>query len=271
MKKFKFILSLLIILVLSLYVIFFYDKNKGSSVVKERFVVGLDDTFAPMGFRDQNGEIVGFDVDLAREVGKRLNLSVVFQPCVWSSVFLELKGKNIDAIWNGVSINPARKKQALFSKPYITNRMVIVVAERSKDKILKKSDLKGKKVAVQSGSPAYDYVKSYSGKDFNSAALKELVQYPDNYTALLDLAYGGVDAVVMDEIVADYYVAKKKNGLLKIADDFAKEKYGIAFRKEDVVLRDKVQRVLDEMKRDGTAKKISQKWFGRDVFSGVSK
>jgi len=224
-----------------------------------------------MGFRDAKGKMVGFDVDLVREVALRLKLRPIFLPCVWSSIFLELKGCNIDMIQNGVSMNSARKEQALFSRPYLVNRMVIVIAKTSKDRIKKRGDLVGKKIAVQSGSPAFDYVKNYKGNDFDPASLKELVQYPDNYSALFDLSYKGVDAVVLDEIVADYYITRKKVDLLKISDTFATEKYGIAFRKGDKALCDKVQETLDAMGRDGTAAKISKKWFGRDVFRASSK
>jgi polar amino acid transport system substrate-binding protein len=243
------------------------------------FVVGLDDTFAPLGFRDAHGEVVGFDVDLAREVAVRLKLRVTFQPCVWDSIFLELKNYTIDAIWNGVSMNPERAKQALFSRPYATNRMVIVVAaavavsgahggaQANGAAVIKsRADLQGKRIAVQSGSPAFTYVKNYRGADFDPATLKELVQYSDNHMALLDLVRGGVDAVVLDEIVADYYITQKKVGVRKLADYFASEKYGIAFRAQDHALRDKVQAVLDEMQRDGAAARISKKWFGWNIF-----
>jgi len=236
---------------------------------KGSLVIGLDDTFAPMGFRDKQGKIVGFDIDLATEVARRLNLQPVFQPCVWSNIFMELNGNNIDLIWNGVSMNEAREKQVLFSRPYLNNRMVILVAKKSLSYIKSKADLNSKKVAVQSGSPAFDYVQGYKGADFNPSTLKEFVQYPDNYTALLDLRYGGVDAVVLDEIIADYYNAQQRAELVKLEDAFAKEKYGIAFRKTDRALRDKIQQTLNAMENDGTAAKISKKWFGRNVFLTV--
>jgi polar amino acid transport system substrate-binding protein len=228
------------------------------------FVVGLDDTFAPMGFKDKNGQIVGFDVDLAKEVASRLKLKIIFKPCVWDTIFLELKNGNIDAIWNGVTMNPEREANALFSKPYMTNRVIILVNADSN--INKLADLKGKKVAAQAGAPAADYIAKYKGKDFNPATLKELVQYPDNSTALFDLANKGVDAVSIDEIFADYYMKNSKVKFKKVSGFFTVEQDGIAFRKNDVELRNKVQGALDSMIKDGTASKISEKWFGRDVF-----
>lgn len=232
---------------------------------KKIFIVGLDDTFAPMGFKDKSGQIVGFDIDLAKEAARRMNMPIAFQPCVWDSVFFELNKGTIDAVWNGVTINSERQAKVLFTKPYMTNRVIVLV--NAKSNINKLSDLKGKKVAAQAGSPAVDYITKYQGKDFNPATLKEVVQYPDNSTALFDLAKNGVDAVVIDEVFADYYMQARKTKFRKLPNFFATEQDGVAFRKKDVELRDKVQGALDSMVKDGTAAKISYKWFGRNVFA----
>ncbi|MDR1057598.1 MAG: amino acid ABC transporter substrate-binding protein [Coxiellaceae bacterium] len=263
--KTKFLI-LIIVMVLASIILFFRTTNSNVSdgdlswekvQKKGSLIIGLDDTFAPMGFRDKEGQIIGFDIDLAKEVAKRLNLELIFQSCIWNSIFMELNGNKIDLIWNGVSMSDGREQQALFSRPYAVNRMVIVIAEKSLHRIKSRSDLNDKKVAVQSGSPAFDYVKRYQ--------IKELVQYPDNYTALLDLQYGGVDVVVLDEIVADYYITQRRAKLVKLRDSFTKERYGIAFRKSDRALRDKIQEILDAMEQDGTVVKISEKWFGKNM------
>jgi polar amino acid transport system substrate-binding protein len=162
-------------------------------------------------------------------------------------------------------MNEERQANALFSKPYMTNSVVIVVNEKSS--INKLADLKGKKVAVQAGAPAATYVQNYQGAGFNAKMLKELVQYPDNAMAFYDLKKGGVDVVAVDEIFADYYIKTQKLRLRRLPDFIAKEQIGIAFRKNDTTLRDKVQEALDSMIKDGTAARISMKWFGRDVFS----
>ena len=85
---------------------------------KGELVVGLDDTFAPMGFRDEKGEIIGFDIDLAKEVGKRMGVKVKFLPCDWDGIILSLNSKKIDVVWNGMTITEKRKEQINFSKPY---------------------------------------------------------------------------------------------------------------------------------------------------------
>lgn len=232
---------------------------------KGTLIIGLDATFAPMGFKDKKGEIVGFDIDLAKEVGKRLNLKIILQPCVWDSIFFELKNGNIDAIWNGLTINEERKTNALFSRPYMTNKVVILVNENSNIKRL--ADLKNKKIAAQAGAPAVDYIKKYKSADFNPRILKELAQYPDNAMAFYDLVQGGVDAVAVDEIFADYYITTQKLKLRKLPDFIAEEQIGIAFRKNDIALRNQIQAAIDAIVRDGSGSKISKKWFGRDIFS----
>ncbi|HBS52077.1 MAG TPA: amino acid ABC transporter substrate-binding protein [Coxiellaceae bacterium] len=241
------------------------DDSYKKIQTKGTFIVGLDETFAPMGFRDKNGQIIGFDIDLAKEVARRLKVKIVFQPCVWDSIFFELKNSNIDAIWNGMTISEERKIKVLFSKPYMTNKVVVLVNKNSDIKRL--ADLNGKKVAAQSGAPAVDYIQNYKGSDFKPTTLKKLVQYPDNPMALYDLIKGGVDAVAVDEIFADYYTKMQKLKFRKLSGFLGKQQFGIAFRKNEVALRDKVQSALDSMIQDGTAAKISKKWFDRNIFS----
>ena len=107
----------------------------------KKMVIGLDDNFAPMGFRNEKNEIVGFDIDLAREACKRAGMEVTFKPIDWSAKEAELNGKRIDAIWNCFTINPEREKVIQFSKPYINNCQVVAVPVDSKVETL--ADLKG--------------------------------------------------------------------------------------------------------------------------------
>lgn len=266
-KKLLIIISITSIFITSTFAA--SDDSLQKIKTKGTWVIGIDETFAPLGFRDKNGQIVGFEIDLAKEVGKRLEIKTIFQPCVWDSIFMELQNGNIDAIWNGVTINDERKAKALFSKPYMNNRIIIVVNQDSN--INKLSDLNGKKIAAQAGAPAVDYVKNYKGNTgFNPSTLKELVQYPDNLTALFDLRKNGVDAVVVDETFADYYMTMQGVKFRKLTDFFAVEEDGIAFRKNDIAFRDAVQTALDSMIKDGTAAGISNKWFGRNIFAGVN-
>lgn len=224
------------------------------------FVLGLDDSFPPMGFRDEKNEIVGFDIDLAKEVAKRLGVKFRAQPINWDSKEQELNTGKIDCIWNGLTITDERKKNLSFSKPYLANKQVVVVKKGSGYKKL--SDLAGKKIALQSGSSAEDAVND--SPDFKKS-VKELVFLEQNLLALNDLVIGGVDGVVMDSIVAEYSIELSGMPLELLDESLASEEYGIAFRKQDVQLTDAVQKALEDMAADGTVARISSVWFGSDI------
>lgn len=123
------------------------ESEATSSNDDQTFVVGLDDSFPPMGFRDENNDIVGFDVDLAKEVAQRLGMEVVLQPINWDTKELELDSGNIDVIWNGLTITEERKEVMDFTQPYLENDQVIVV--KSDSEIATKADLAGRNIGVQ--------------------------------------------------------------------------------------------------------------------------
>ena len=226
----------------------------------EPIVIGIDDNFPPMGFRDEKNEIVGFDIDLAKEAAKRLGVEVTFKPIDWSAKEAELNSKRIDALWNGLTITEERKKNILFTSPYLKNHQIIVVTEKSS--IQTKVDLKDKVVGVQDGSSAIGAVEA----DAETAkSLKELKKFGDNVTALMDLSAGRLDALVVDEVVGRYYTAKKPEEYRVLDENFGTEDYGVGTRKDDTALGEKLQKALDEMKADGAAAQISTKWFGKDI------
>lgn len=247
----------------SLFVSCKKDSDQSLKAIKDKkvFVLGLDDSYPPMGYRDENGEIVGFDIDVAREVCSRLGVELKTQPIDWSAKELELLSKNIDCIWNGFTVTEERKEKILFSEPYLKNRQVIIV--RSNDTIDTISALKGKKVGVQAGSSG-----EYAFEQTDVYPTVNVVAFKDFLTAITDLRIGGVDAVVIDEIVADSQIKKASAANeLKIlrSEPIASEDYAIGFRKGEQQLVDAVWQKISEMKKDGTLKKISEKWFGSDL------
>ena len=226
------------------------------------FVMGLDDAFAPMGFRDDDGNIVGFDIDLATEVCKRLGYELVLQPIDWDSKEMELNNGNIDCIWNGFSITDERLESMTMSVPYIANAQVIIVKKDSG--IAAKEDLAGKEIGVQKGSSAKDAVE---GDDL-AGVISQMSEYPTNVDAFNDLMAGRVSAVVADVIIAKYYLATDAYADLEIIGDaLAPEDYGIGFKKGNTELKDAVEGALREMVADGTAAEISAKWFGEDIMA----
>jgi len=227
---------------------------------KGEFVLGLDDSFPPMGYRDENGEIVGFDVDIAKEVCSRLNIKLKLQPINWDAKEQELNSGKIDCIWNGFTITEERKNKLLFTEPYMKNRQVLIVTADAAFKTL--SDLKGKKLGLQAGSSAADALNS--APDFKDT-LKDVIEFDDNMTALMDLEKGGIDVVLMDEIVARFYIQNKGKQYRVLDQELASEEYGIGFRKNDEKLMAKIQETLKSMAKDGTLAEISNKWFAKDI------
>lgn len=238
------------------------DTSVQAILDKGTFVLGLDDSFPPMGFRDENNDIVGFDIDVAKVVAEKLGVAFEAQPIAWDSKELELSSGNIDCIWNGLSITPEREESMCMSFSYLNNQMIFYV--KADSGIATKEDLAGKVVAVQNGS----YAEELLAGDFADLAATfngDVLGYDEYLTALMDLQSGGCDAVLVDKVVGEYKIAGMGAtdivGAVVLADD----NYGIAFRKDDQALCAKVQEILIAMKADGTLAEISTKWFGQDI------
>lgn len=234
-----------------------WEKIKKTGTI----VIGIDDAFPPMEFRTDKNELVGFDIDASKELGRRLGIKVEHMPTVWDTVILSLKSKKFDIVWSGMSVTPDREKEISFTKPYIMEKQVIVVKAGNK-KIKGLKDL-GKEtiVGVQLGSTSDDALKKLN-KQF-----KETKKYDKNTDAFLDLKIGRIDALAVDELVGRYYLSQKPGEYTVLLESLLSEPIGIGLRKEDVALKNKIQKTLDAMFKDGTMKKISIKWFGDDITS----
>ncbi len=238
----------------------FADDSLQAMKARGKLVLGLDDSFPPMGYRNDDNEIVGYDIDLAREVAKRLGVQLAPQPIDWNAKEQELNTGKIDCIWNGFTITEERAKAMLFSKPYLRNAQVVVVKQGSPYTTL--ASLKGRKVGLQAGSSAADALAA--AKDFK-ASLKQVVEFKDNLTALMDLEARGVDAVVMDLILANDNIKRSGKPYVVLGETLAPEVFGVGFRKGDASLRDAVQAALEGMAKDGTLARITTTWFGSDI------
>ncbi len=232
------------------------------SDVKEKgvLVMGLDDSFPPMGFRDENQDIVGFDVDVAKAVAEKMGVELKLQPIDWAAKEQELSTGNIDCIWNGFTKTPERDENMTLSIPYMKNTQVVVVLADSEINTI--ADLAGKVVDVQSGSSAELAIEGVEGF---KESLKELVAIADNVKAMMDLGIEGADAVVMDEVVARYYMAKSEGKYRLLDEKLADEEYVIGFKKGNETLRDGVTAALKSLKEEGTLQTIAEKWFGADI------
>ena len=223
-----------------------------------KFILGLDATFKPMGYTDENDQIVGFDIDVAAEVCKRMGVELVNQPINWDTKETDLELGKCDCIWNGMSVSPERAEKMNLSEPYMKNAMVFVV--KGDSLVTSMDDLKTAKIAVQNGSTAQDILEKSEIKDTITIAA-----IGTNVEALQQLEMGLCDAVFLDKIVADYEIKTTGKNLRVLPEGLEEEEYAIGFRKNDQALRDEVQKILGEMKADGKLAEISTKWFGSDI------
>ncbi|OUQ59059.1 amino acid ABC transporter substrate-binding protein [Tyzzerella sp. An114] len=237
-------------------------ENSGEATLDyDKIIVGLDDTFAPMGFRDENGELTGVDVELANAVSEELGIPFEFQPIDWSMKETELNNGTVDLLWNGYTITDERKEVVSFTDPYLENRQIVVTMADSDINSI--ADLAGKTVAAQDMSSAVDAIE---GKPEVKDTFAELVTFETNDQCLRDLEAGRSDAVVADEVLVKYYISQKGAEKYKILDeDFGEEEYGIGARKDDTALVEAINGAMDALKEDGTTKAIGEKWFGDDI------
>lgn len=174
-----------------------YVKNQG------KLIVGLDDTFAPMGFRDADGKLVGFDIDMATEVGKILGVTIEFTPIVWATKELSLSGKKIDCIWNGLSRTPPREQEMTLTGNYLNNKIVVMGPKASQVKTLE--DLAKFKIGIQTASSALEVVQKNSVYESIKDNLVEFDTYDE---VILDIKAGRLDVMIVDEVLGNY---KKEN------------------------------------------------------------
>ena len=237
-------------------------NNSNSSSKPNKIIAGLDDTFAPMGYRDDNGQIIGFDVDMARAIGKEIGVEIEFKPIDWGSKETELSSGRIDCIWNGLSMTPERKEKMDFTNPYMNNDQVYVVLNDSSYQSAE--DLKGKNVCGQEGSTGEAAMNANEELKNSFAQFKT---YPEFTSCYMDLDAGRMDAVVVDSVMADYYMTKVPNKYRVLPGNVAREQLGVAVKKgnEELVklLNDGMKKVIDS----GEASQISNKWFKRDAIA----
>lgn len=241
------------------------DTSLEDIKAKGKFVVGLDATFAPMGFTDESGEIVGFDIDLAKASAEKMGVDVEFLPIDWDSKSMELASGNIDVIWNGFSISDERKKEVLFTDPYLTTGQVVVV--KADSDIAKKTDLAGKKVALQDGSTSEEALKADTAT-YEAIGDSNISRFKENTQVLMEVESGRADAAVIDEIFVRYYLAKEgMTDKFKVLDEsFADEDYGVGGRLNDVSFINALNDAIKACISDGTASKYSLEWFGEDMY-----
>ncbi len=237
------------------------QQADGNGEQKATFTVGFDQNFPPYGFKGEDGEFTGFDLELAAEVANRLDREIVYQPVDWDAKDFELESGAIDCIWNGFTMT-GREEDYTWSEPYMNNTQVFAV--RADDDINSAEDLAGKIVAVQTDSSAQKALNEPENADL-TASFGDVVICGEYNAAFMDLEAGAVDAIAMDVGVARYQINGREDEFKILDDEIASEQYAVGFKLGNTELRDEVQNALNEMAADGTVAEISNKWFGEDV------
>ncbi len=233
--------------------------DAGAEAGRKQLIVGFDAEYPPYGYMDDNGEYVGFDLDLAQEVCNRNGWELVKQPIDWDSKDMELKSGSIDCIWNGFTIT-GREEDYTWTEPYVDNSIVVVVSADSDIQTL--DDLAGKVVATQADSSALAALTDDSEDNADNLALAasfaDLQQVADYNSAFMNLESGAVDAIAVDIGVAKYQVDSRGDAFRMLDDAISTEQYAVGFKLGNTELRDTVQKTLDEMAADGTVDKIAE-------------
>ena len=221
------------------------------------YVVGTDAAYAPFEFQNEKGEIVGFSIDLLQAVAAKGGFEVKFVNTPWEGIFNALQQGDRDLLISSITITDERKQTMDFSTPYFDAYQLIAV--KAPSKVAKFDDLKKLKVGVQTGTTGDEVVTKLQGK--NSANVKRFESTP---LALKELEAGGVDAVVADNGVVVNYVTNNAGANFKTVSDsaFAPEQYGIAVKKGNAELLEKVNKGIAAIKADGSYDQVYAKTFG---------
>lgn len=230
---------------------------------KDSVTIGFDETFVPFGFKDDSGEYVGFDIDLAKEILGRMDVDYEFQPIDWTLKETELNTGNIDMIWNGYTKTKEREKKLAFSDVYHQSRQIFVVMEDNEE-IQTREDLAGKVVATQDDSSPLENMRQDPGfmKSLDGGAP---VTYPSYVEVFTDLETGRADAIAVEDSMLLYYLAAGLKGdnyrILDESQDLGIGEIAVGFRKEDEDFVKEFNKVLKDVKDDGTFDQIKEKWL----------
>lgn len=241
-----------------------YKKNK-------KIVIGFDNTFVPMGFQDEEGNNVGFDIDLANAVFAEYDIEVDWHPITWSMKEKELNNGNIDLIWNGYSVTDERKEMVLFSDVYMETEEVLIVKKDSG--ITQLSDMKDKILGAQAASSGYEAFVNTPAILKDIVKDKDAVQYDTFTQAFIDLKNDRINAVIGDKIYANYYLAQENesDNYLLISTDLESGDFAVGARKADKTLVKNINAAFKELYKKGEFQKIATKWFDEDTAAPAVK
>lgn len=220
--------------------------------------VGLEGTYPPFNFQDENGQLTGFEVDLANALAEELGVKAEFQPTKWDGILAALESKRLDVVINQVTISEERKQKYDFSTPYTLSGIQALTRKADADSIKSAADLAGKKVGVGLGTNYEQWLKE-------NVPQADIRTYDDDPTKFQDLNVGRIDVILVDRLAAFEMVEKTGDRLAVAGDAFSRQESGIALRKGNPQLLATIDAAIAKLRADGTLKQLSEKWFGADV------
>lgn len=227
--------------------------------------IGIDDTYPPMEFRNEDDELVGFDIDFANALAKEMGVEIEFVPTAWDGIFSALKSERYDMIISSVSITPERLEEFEFSKPYLSNGQVIVVAKDS-DTVESVADLEGMTVGVQLGTTA----DNAAAKQMEVTPF-ELKQYDDIVQTFSDMKAGRINAVVVDYAVAIDFLLNNPDQYKITTAQLTNEPIGVCIKKGNTDLKAQVDKAIAALQENGTLVPISEEWLGGNYVDDIDE
>ncbi|WP_407314276.1 cystine ABC transporter substrate-binding protein [Pseudomonas sp. nanlin1] len=220
--------------------------------------VGVEGTYPPFSFQDNDGKLAGFEVDFAQALAKALGVTAKLQPTKWDGMLASLESKRLDVVINQVTISDERKKKYDFSQPYTVSGIQALTQKKTAEQIKAPADLAGKKVGVGLGTNYEQWLK----ENVPQAIVRT---YDDDPTKLQDLRIGRIDAILVDRLAAFDMVEKTNNTLAVAGEPFSRQESGVALRKGEPELLAAIDKAIDQLRADGTLAALSKKWFKADV------
>lgn len=230
---------------------------------QEKLKIGTEGAYPPFNTITADGKLVGFDIDIADALCARMKVECELVTQDWDGMVPALQAKKFDAIIASMSITEERKKQISFTNKYYTTPLSLVALKDTDITSTEAAALAGKTVGAQASTTQADHAQNVYGKAGAEAKL-----YPTQEEAITDLMNGRLDAVLSDKFVLMDWMKKASDGCCKMVGDVkgTETEAGIAVRKEDTALREKLNAAIDAIVADGTYKKIQAKYFDFDIY-----
>lgn len=220
--------------------------------------IGLEGTYPPFGYQDEEGHLVGFDVDIARAVAEKMGLKPEFVPSKWEGILAALESERFDIVANQVTLSDARRQVYDFSQPYTFSGLQLIVRKDRAAEISGPSDLAGKRVGVLLGTNHEQWLRDHAPK-------ADIRTYEDDATRNQELLVGRIDAVLNDRLIVGSVVKLYGGRLVPVGAALSRTEQAIAVKKGSPALVTALDQAIDALRQDGTLARISEKWFSADV------